>query len=333
MNMAEEEKTITMPVFPEVQMNLVTPKAPVMGTVVKSEVCLKGGRKSASFVRHVEIDISGTPLEGKCRAGQSFGIIAPGEDERGKPHKVRLYSLASPTLGEDGEGKIIATTPKRVIDEYTPQKDGDDEERHDLFLGVCSNYICDVKVGDTVQVTGPSGKRFLLPVDHNKHDYLFMATGTGIAPFRSMCKDLFDAPEGPTTSQVHLVMGTPYTTDLLYDDYFSALEKEHENFHYHKAISRERQTDGSKGLYVGQMVDKKYDEVFGPILKSDRGLMYLCGLVGMQFGIYQLFAEKGITEPYMTIKDELKDIQHVDWNREQMRRYIKPTHRLMVEVY
>jgi hypothetical protein len=76
--MAQEEKTVPMPVFPEVQMNLVTPKAPVTGTVVKSEVCLKGGRKSASFVRHVEIDISGTPLEGQCRAGQSFGVIAPG---------------------------------------------------------------------------------------------------------------------------------------------------------------------------------------------------------------------------------------------------------------
>jgi ferredoxin--NADP+ reductase len=86
-------------------------------------------------------------------------------------------------------------------------------------------------------------------------------------------------------------------------------------------------------LYVGQMVGKKYDDIFGPILKSDRGLMYLCGLVGMQFGIYQLFAEKGITDAYMTIKDDLKDVSHDNWNREQMRRYIKPTHRLMVEVY
>ena len=323
----------SMPVFPEVEMNLVTPKSPVTGTVVKSEVCLKGGRKSASFVRHVEIDISGTPLEGKCIAGQSFGVIAPGQDERGKPHKVRLYSLASPTRGEGGEGKIISTTPKRFIDEYTPQKDEDDEERHDLVLGVCSNYLCDLKVGDKVQVTGPSGKRFLLPVDYNKHDYIFMATGTGIAPFRAMCKDLFDNPNGPTTSQVHVVMGTPYTTDLLYDDYFVALADRYDNFHYHAAVSREKQADGSKGLYVGQLVDQKYEEVFGPILSSERGLMYLCGLLGMQFGIYQLFAEKGISKAYMTMKDDINEIPHSDWNREQMRRYIKPTHRLMVEVY
>ncbi len=331
--MSDETSTVPMPVFPEVQMNLVTPKSPAIGTVVKSEVCLKGGRKSASFVRHVEIDISGTPLEGNCVAGQSFGIIALGEDENGKPHKVRLYSLASPSWGEDGEGKIIATTPKRVIDEYTPQKEGDDPERHDLFLGVCSNYICDLRVGEKVQVTGPSGKRFLLPIDHNKHDYIFMATGTGIAPFRSMCKELFEHPDGPTTSQVHVVMGVPYTTDLLYDDFFCALAEKHDNFHYHTAISRERQEDGSRGLYVGQLVEQKYDDLFASILSSDRGLMYMCGLVGMQFGIYQLFAEKGIAEAYMTIKDDLQDIPFNEWDKEQMRRYIKPTHRLMVEVY
>ena len=332
-NMSNESTTGPMPVFPEVEMNIVTPKAPVLGTVVKSEVCLKGGRKSASFVRHVEIDISGTPLEGKCRAGQSFGIVAPGEDANGKPHKVRLYSLASPTCGEDGAGKIISTTPKRVIDEYTPQKEGDNEKRHDLFLGICSNYICNVQVGDKVQVTGPSGKRFLLPVDHEAHDYIFMATGTGIAPFRSMCKELFENPDGPTTSQVHVVMGVPYATELLYDDFFTSLSEKYDNFHYHTAVSREKQVDGSCGLYVGQLLEQKYDEVFGSILASNRGLMYMCGLVGMQFGIYQLFAEKGVTQGYIEIKDDLKDVPFSEWNKEQMRRYIKPTHRLMVEVY
>jgi len=331
--MSEDTTAVPMPVFPEVEMNIVTPLAPVTCTVVKSDVCLKGGRKSASFVRHVEFDISGTPLEGKCRSGQSFGVVAPGEDANGKPHKVRLYSLSSPTCGEDGEGKIISTTPKRVIDEFTPQIDGDDPDRHDLFLGVCSNYICDLKVGDKVQVTGPSGKRFLLPVDHNKHDYIFVATGTGIAPFRSMCKDLFEHPDGPTTSQVHLVMGSPYTTDLLYDDFLCELSKNHDNFHYHTAVSREKQEDGSKGLYVGQVIEKYYDDVFGPILSSNRGIMYMCGLVGIQWSIYQLLAEKKITESYMTIKDDLDEVPYTEWTKEQMRRYIKPTHRLLVEVY
>ena len=323
----------TMPDLPEVQMNVVKPTDPVSGTVVTSEVCLKGGRKSASFVRHIAIDVGGTPLEGLLQPGQSFGVIPPGEDEKGKPHKVRLFSLASPSWGEDGKGAVISTTPKRVIDEYTPQKEGDDEERHDLFLGVCSNYLCDLNVGDKVLVSGPAGKRFLLPIDRNAHDYIFMATGTGIAPFRSMCMELFDHPDGPTTSQVHVVMGTPYTTDLLYDDLFCGYAEKHPNFHYHTAISRELQPDGSKGRYVGQLIEDHFDDIFGPILTSDRGLLYLCGLVGMQFGVYKMLAERGLSDAYMEIKGEAVDVAPAEWTREQMRRYVRSAPRMMVEVY
>ena len=102
--------------------------------------------RSASFVRHVAIDVSGTALAGSFRVGQAFGVITPGEDQRGKPHAVRLYSLACPSQGEDGEGNVVSTTVKRVIDEYSPQKEGDNTEAHQLFLGVCSNYLCDLNV-------------------------------------------------------------------------------------------------------------------------------------------------------------------------------------------
>ena len=74
--------------------------------------------KSASFVKHLEIDVSGTELAGNFTTGQAFGVIAPGLDHRGKPHKVRLYSFACPSSGEDGAGNIISTTPKRLIDEH-----------------------------------------------------------------------------------------------------------------------------------------------------------------------------------------------------------------------
>ncbi len=106
------ETTTADPVLPEVKMNLGPVKAPVTGRVVSNDLCLKG--KANSFVRHTEIDVSGTPLAGNFLVGQSFGVIAPGVDERGKPHKVRLYSVACPGWGEDGKGNIVSTTPKLV---------------------------------------------------------------------------------------------------------------------------------------------------------------------------------------------------------------------------
>ncbi len=311
-------------------MNLVRPSAPVIGRVVSNDSCMKG--KSASVVRHTELDVSGTPLAGNFLVGQSFGVITPGMDERGKPHKVRLYSIACPSWGEDGQGQIVSTTPKRLIEESKPQKPGEESDRHTLFLGVCSNYLCDLQPGAEVQITGPSGKRFLLPANPADHDYLFIATGTGIAPFRGMAMELLQHPKGPCPSQIHLLTGNPYTTDLRYDDLFSRLEAEHENFSYHTAISREPRGDSDRGIYVPALIEEKID-TFGPLLENPRTLVYMCGLLGMDRGIYLVLIKHNLAGQYITVGDELNDIDPKDWTTKQIKRHLHTTARCLVEVY
>ncbi len=311
-------------------MNLVKPSQPVIGTVVSNELCMNG--KSASFVKHLTIDVSNTPLAGTFRAGQSFGVITPGQDENGKPHKVRLYSLACPTWGEDGGGNVMSTTPKRLMDEYKPQRRGDDSHNHRLFLGVCSNYLCDLNAGDEVNLSGPNSKRFLLPVDPDGHDYLFLATGTGIAPYRGMVEELLNAPDGPCKSQIHLVMGTPYTSDLLYHDYFEAVAAKHDNFHYHTAISREPLPDGRPGRYVDSLLEDKLDK-FTPLLTNSRTLIYVCGLAGMQLGLFKMLAMQGMDNGYCKRGKQVADVAPEDWTPEQIKRGIRPTERCLLEVY
>ncbi|MCA9285894.1 MAG: hypothetical protein KDA22_11795 [Phycisphaerales bacterium] len=318
------------PVLPDAKMHLVLPTAPVVGKVVTSKSCMKG--KSASFIRHLAVDVSGTPLEGNFLVGQSFGVVPPGVDANGKPHKVRLYSISCPSWGEDGQGKVVSTTPKRVLDERQPQKPSDDPEDHSLFVGVCSNHLCDLRPGDEVMVSGPNGKRFILPVDPSQHDYLFLATGTGIAPFRGMAMELFQHPKGPTTSRVELVMGAPYTTDLLYDDLFTDLAAKHKNFRYHTAISRERRPDGRRGLYVHQYLEEQLDH-FGDMLRNPRTLIYVCGLAGMQVGLFHILARHGLDAGYLTIHEEIASIPPADWTAEQIKRRVRQTHRCMLEVY
>jgi ferredoxin--NADP+ reductase len=330
MRLMSSESTVNAPALPDAKMHLARPTEPVTGTVVSTRICMKG--KSASFIRHVAIDVSGTPLAGNFLVGQSFGVIAPGEDANGKPHKVRLYSIASPSWGEDGEGNVLSTTPKRVLDERTPQRPTDDPEDHSLLVGVCSNYLCDLRVGDKVQVTGPNGKSFILPADPGEHDYLFVATGTGIAPFRGMVMELLDRE--PVSSQIHLVMGAPYTGDLLYDDLFNEYAEKHENFHYHTAISRERRPDGRRGLYVDAYVDEMMDSVFGPLLSDPRTLIYVCGLAGMQVGLFQVLARQGHIEAYLNIKDEeMAAADPATWEWDKIKRFVRPTKRCMLEVY
>lgn len=311
-----------IPVPQEVQQHLVKPSDPVEATVVASELCTMS-KKAAGFVRHVAIDVSGTPLEGQFCAGQSFGVVPPGLTEHGRPHKLRLYSISSPTAGEDGQGKVLSTSVKRVLDE-----NWDD---HTLFSGVCSNYLCDLQVGDKVMVTGPAGKRFVMPADLAAHDYVFFATGTGIAPFRSMLGDL-DAAGFP--SKVLMIMGAPYTSDLLYHQWLLDLEERHENMTYLPAISRELNEDCGRKLYVQDRIDT-HSEVLGPMLSSDRTLVYVCGIAGMELGIFQRMAQ--VLEPtklgaYLQLDPQIAD-DVAAWDRKMIPRKIKPTKRMFLEVY
>jgi ferredoxin--NADP+ reductase len=290
-------------------MNLVRPTSPVVGRIVSNDSCLRG--KSASYVNHTVIDVANTPLAGTFRAGQSFGVIPPGIDDRGKAHKVRLYSIACPSWGEDGAGQHISTTPKRLIDEFVAQKAADDPNDHSLFLGVCSNYLCDLNPGDEVLLTGPQGKRFLLPEQTDRHDYLFIATGTGIAPFRGMLLELLTGPAGPSQSRIDLVMGAPYTTDLLYDDLLTDLAARFSNFHYHTAISRE-----ASPMYVNDLIDRRMD-YFESLIGSERTLLYLCGLEGMDSGVFDVLTRHDLVDGYATERSGK----------------LKPTSRTMLEVY
>ena len=307
--------------LPEVKMHLYRPHEPVTARVTKSEICTS--RKAAGFVRHVEIDISGTTLQGQILPGQSIGVLAPGQDAKRRNHAVRLYSVASPTRGEDGAGKVISTTVKRTIDE--------DWETHKLFLGVCSNFLCDVREGDEIKLSGPNGKKFLLPADSGSYDYIFFATGTGIAPFRGMLLDLLhnNAP-----SKIALVMGSPYATDLLYDAFFRQMASEHKRFTYLTAISREKQSDGHDPMYVQDRISTNRDQMMA-MLSSERTLIYVCGIAGMELGIFQKMAAilpQHALEQYLKVEPTaMGDIR--SWTRKNLHREVKPTRRVFLEVY
>ncbi|MDX2118002.1 MAG: hypothetical protein SFY96_07465 [Planctomycetota bacterium] len=312
------------PDLPEVKMHLLTPAKSGVGRVVSNTKCT-AGRKSAGFVRHVAIDIGDTPLAGQFRAGQSFGVIPPGVDPKGASHKLRLYSIASPTRGEDGQGRVLATTVKRLIDEHN--------ETEKLFLGVASNYLCDLKPGDEVTVTGPNGKRFLLPSRTAEHDYVFFATGTGIAPFRGMLLDLLHGPDAGR-SRVVLVMGSPYASDLLYHEDMLALAAKHPNFTYLTAISREKMADAPKPLYVQDRLET-HRELLSSMLASPRGLVYVCGIAGMELGILQKLTDilpQAELEQYLQV-DAAARADVKGWNRKMLHKEVRPTRRVFLEVY
>lgn len=317
------------PTFLKPETNLVSPLEPIEVKIASNESCMRG--KSASFVHHIEFDLSGTPLEGVFRPGQSIGVTPPGLDAQGRPEGARLYSISSPSFGEDGAGRIVTTTCKRLVDEFSDEMGTEQPSTLGLHLGVCSNYLCSRKAGDTVLISGPSGKKFCLPEAVDQHDYVFVATGTGIAPYRGMLKDLLYGPEGPIQRQIHLVMGVPYTSDLLYDDFLKTVAREHTNFHYHTVISRELDTDGQPQGYVHDYL-ARIPSVGQDALSKPETLLYLCGLKGMQVGVYQHLAANGLADGYIRVPKNLADTDPKMWTALEARR-VRPKSRCLVEVY
>ena len=122
---------------------------------------------------HVVLDFGGMPLP--VLEGQSIGIIPPGADAEGRAHHARQYSIASPRNGERPGYNNLSLTVKRVLEDHQGQP----------VRGIGSNYLCDLKVGDKVQVIGPFGASFLMP-NHPRSHIVMICTGTGSAPMRAM---------------------------------------------------------------------------------------------------------------------------------------------------
>jgi ferredoxin--NADP+ reductase len=74
-------------------------------------------------------------------------------------------------------------------------------------------------------------------------------------------------------------------------------------------------------------------DTFGPLLQRPRTLIYVCGIAGMQLGLFQVFARHGVAGPYLNVKDELASVDPNQWETEKIKRYVRPTHRCMLEVY
>jgi ferredoxin--NADP+ reductase len=261
----------------EIPSNIYKVKEPLIAKVLKNEVITKAG--SPNEVRHIQIDLEGSAY--RYVDGQSLGVLAEGTDAEGKSHKLRLYSIASPHCGDDGQGKTVSICVKRVL--FTAE-DGT------LVKGVCSNYLGDLKVGDEVKVTGPVGKSFLLPEAPNAN-LIMVATGTGIAPFRAFLQTRY-GQRVHETGQTHLFFGAQYSSDYLYEEELKGFQATHQSFHLHTAFSREQQNAQGQRLYVQHLLFENRHTIF-KLLQEPHTYFYICGLRGMEDGILSSLEQAG----------------------------------------
>ena len=274
----DASKAPAKPAHQSVPVNLYKPKTPFVGTVLDNYSLLQEG--AIGRVQHITFDLSGGDPHLEYVEGQSIGIIPEGTDAKGKPHKLRLYSIASTRHGDDMEGKTVSLCVRQL--EYQ-------NEAGEEIKGVCSTYLCDINPGDKVKITGPVGKEMLLPEDEEANVIMF-ATGTGIAPMRTYLRRMFEASERDKNGwkfrgKAWLFMGAPKTPNLLYDDDFEKYQEEFpDNFRYTKAISREQKNTKGGRMYIQDRVLEHADEIFS-MIEDPKTHVYMCGLRGMEPGI------------------------------------------------
>jgi ferredoxin--NADP+ reductase len=260
-----------------VPVNTYKPKSPFMGTVVENYSLV--GEGAIGRVNHITFDLAGGDPQLEYIEGQSIGIIPDGTDANGKPHKLRLYSIASTRHGDNMAGHTVSLCVRQL--QY--EKDGE------TINGVCSTFLCDIDPGAKVKITGPVGKEMLLP-DDEEANVIMLATGTGIAPMRAYLRRMFEPAEREKNGwtfrgKAWLFMGVPKTPNLLYDaDFEHYLQEFPDNFRYTKAISREQQNAKGGRMYIQDRVLEHADEIFA-MIENPKTHVYMCGLKGMEPGI------------------------------------------------
>jgi ferredoxin-NADP reductase len=218
------------------------------------------------LVRSVALSGVTKHLEFEMQGASRFGFV-PGQWLSFKTNKpdgeeiIRAYSIASPPA----DNNRFALCLNRVPD------------------GFMSNFLCDMKAGDEISCQGPFGDFILRPP---MRDAIFVATGTGIAPFRSMLHWLLGSipesdrdgrgrpPSIEARSQGHqlwLIFGNRTVKDIYYHDEFLSLAKDQPNFHYLPTLSRGSPDWQGLGGYVQEHV---------PAVVQGRTDMhaYICGL-------------------------------------------------------
>jgi ferredoxin-NADP reductase len=196
----------------------------------------------SEFTRHIELEVEGVSHFGFV-PGQWLSVKANTPDGE---EMTRAYSIASPPSANGH----LALCLNRVDD------------------GFMSNYLCGLDEGAHITFQGPFGDFVLRPP---LSDTAFIATGTGIAPFRSMLHWLLAERDRHQGRQFWLLFGARRDQDIYYREEFERLAADHVNFHFLPTLSRGEA--GWKGLRG--YVQEHLAEIVGTRTGAHA---YICGL-------------------------------------------------------
>lgn len=154
--------------------------------------------------------------------------------------------------------------------------------------GIATNTLFNLKPGESLTTTGPFG-RLVLRENEQPQRYIFIATGTGITPYRSMLPQLIQQLNNHSNVEIVVIEGVRNREDLLYAKDFLPIMQDHERFKFLAYYSRQRpenlQLYERSGYVQNAFVELRPD--------PSRDLIYLCGNPKMIDDAFALLKEYG----------------------------------------
>jgi ferredoxin-NADP reductase len=187
----------------------------------------------------------------------------------------RSYSIASPPRG----------TPRFEIAVTRVQG------------GPGSSYLHELPIGTTLRAIGPQG--FFTRAKGRGHPALFVATGTGVTPLRSM---LHDAIGAGASEPLWLVFGVRHASDMLYAEELAALAKAHPKVRIEFTLSQPPAAWTGKKGYVQTHVRALWED----LAKVAPPHAYICGLQRMVGSVRDLL-RKDMNIPREQVHSERYD--------------------------
>ncbi|MCF8367475.1 MAG: hypothetical protein K9G76_00440 [Bacteroidales bacterium] len=136
--------------------------------------------------------------------------------------------------------------------------------------GLVSKKLKRLNPGDQLEVDGPFGFFTIKEEDENSRKFLFIASGTGIAPFHSIMR----SHPGIDFKIIH---GIRYSNEA------------YEKTHYPKGNYISCVSQDKKGDFIGRVTDYVKQN---PVNKDT--LIYLCGNVNMIYDVFDILKEQGV---------------------------------------
>jgi len=222
------------------------------------DVRLARSRMLSPNVRELRFErLDGTKFE--FQAGQWVSLVLPLPDGEGR----RAYSIASAPDGSPGLS--IAVTK--------------------VEGGPGSTYLHTLEEGATIRAIGPQG--FFTRPRGQKHPSLFVGTGTGVTPLRSM---LLDALASGDDSPMTLLFGVRHAEDRLYIEELESLAKKHPNFRLECSLSKAPADWSQRSGYVQTHVEELWRDLEAKNAGPPHA--YICGLERMVGSVRDLLRKQ-----------------------------------------